>query len=173
MNKVGAILAVGALAAAAACGGGGSPSAPVAVATPTPLPVATPTPAPTPTPEPSPVAGEPAPLDSKPVRLTLRLYVVEDPSGRVFEHATASDGTPIVPVNFKFRLDVTAKDRKNKHTAGSGKPDWHFSDLNIAEIENFNNPFQPRLRATKGGEFCTTVTLDEVTSNEVCLELRY
>jgi hypothetical protein len=173
MRRVNQVLGASVALALAACGGSGSPSAPVAVATPAPVPVATPTPAPIPTPEPSPVAGEPPALDTKPARLTLRLFVVEDPSGRVFQYSETADGTPIVPVNYKFRLDVTAKDRKNKHTAGSGKPIWHFGDMNIVEIENFNNPFHPRLRATKAGPFCTTVTLDDVTSNEVCVLLRY
>lgn len=158
--------------ALAACGGGASPSS-VPVATPSPVAVATPTPAPVATPTPEPEGEPPVTNETKPARLTLRLYAVEDPSGRLYDFKTAADGTPIVPVNYKFRLDVVAKDRKNKETIGSGNIQWLFSDENIIEIETFTNKFQPRLRATKAGPLCSRATLDEVFSNEICVVLQY
>jgi hypothetical protein len=152
------------------CGGGGSaPSIPAPVATPTPVAVATPAPTPAPTEEP----GEPPVVnENKPVRITLRLFVVEDPSGGVFQYKENSDGTPIIPVNYKFRLDIIAKDKKNKETKGSGNVNWRWDD-NMVEVENLNNIYHPTLRATKGGPWCATAELDEIISNELCLEFRY
>ncbi len=153
------------------CGGSASPSAPVPAATPTPVAVATPTPAPTPSPEPE---GEaPVVNTNKPVRITLRLYVVEDPAARIVDYAIAPDGTPIVPVNYKFVLDIVAKDKKNKETRGSGNVIWHWSDDGIVDIENMSNVYHPTLRAAKAGPFCAVAELDEVFSNELCLQLRY
>ena len=163
--------------AVVSCGGGGSgtPAAPVAVATPTPAPAATPTPAPEPSPTP-PCPTDPCevPVDreTKPVRMTLRLFVVEDPSGGVFQYRENPDGMPIIPVNYKFRLDVIAKDKKNKETKGSGNMVWHWDD-NMIEVENMENIYHPTLRATRGGPFCVVAEMDDVLSNQLCLEFRY
>src|SRR4051812_7214724 len=90
------------------CGGGSSPSTPVPVATPTPVAVATPLP--TPEPEPTPDGEPPVDKTTPPVRITARLYVVEDPSGRVYDYQSTKDGTPIIPLGYKFRVDIVAKD---------------------------------------------------------------
>jgi hypothetical protein len=153
-----------------ACGGGGSaPSAPVAVATPTPVPVATPTPAPTP--EPTPTPEPPVERVTPPVRITARLYVVEVPIGRVYDYSSTKDGTPIIPLGFKFRIDMTAKDSKNKETMGSGHPEWTFTPDSIIDIDSFNNEFQPRLRASKKGTFSAYSTLDKIQSNTITVIL--
>ena len=164
---------------AVSCGGGssGTPVAPAPVATPTPAPAATPTPAPAPTPTPTPPCPTdpcevPVTNDAKPVRMTLRLFVVENPSGGVFQYQENADGMPIIPVNYKFRLDVIAKDKKNKETKGSGNMVWHWDD-NMIEVENLSNIYHPQLKATKGGPFCVVAEMDEISSNELCLEFRY
>lgn len=169
-----AVVAVGLVA----CGGGGgaSPTTPIPTPTPTPVAVATPTPA-APTPEPTPPCPTdpceiPTELETKPVRITLRLFVVEDPAGGVYQYRENDGGLPIVPVNYKFRLDIIAKDRKNKETKGSGNVIWHW-DENMINVESLTNIYHPTLRATKGGQFCTTAELDDITSNELCLEFRY
>src|SRR5262249_2278880 len=160
-------------------GGGGAPVAPGPVATPTPLAQATPTPAPVATPDPSPTpprptdpCGGPVDRDTKPVRITVPLFVGEDPSGRVFHAQEDADGTPTPHVNFKFAVDAIAKDKKNKETRGSGNVIWHWDD-NMIEIEKFDNVYHPTLRATRGGPWCATAELDEVMSNQLCLEFRY
>jgi hypothetical protein len=163
--------------AAVSCGGGPSPSAPVPLATPAPVAIATPAPALAPTPEPTPPCPTdpcevPVERDTKPVRMTLRLFVVEDPAGGVFQYKSTDDGTPIIPVNFSFRLDVIAKDKKNKETKGSGNVNWNW-DENMIEVENLDNIYHPRLRAVRGGPFCVTADMDEVVSNPLCLEFRY
>ena len=156
-------------------GGGGTPAAPVPVATPTPVAVATPAPAPEPSPTP-PCPTDPCevPVDreTKPVRITLRLFVVEDPSGGVFQYKENADGTPIIPVNYKFRLDIIAKDNKNKETKGSGNVIWHW-DENMIQVENITNIYHPQLKAITGGPFCVVAEMDEISSNELCLEFRY
>ncbi len=165
------------LLAACGGGGGGTPVGPAPVATPTPAPAATPTPALEPSPSPTPPCPTdpcevPVERDTKPVRITLRLFVVEDPSGGVFEYKQDADGTPIIPVNYKFRLDIIAKDKKNKETKGSGNVSWHWDD-NMIETENLSNIYHPQLRATRGGPWCATAEMDDVFSNELCLDFRY
>jgi hypothetical protein len=170
-----AAIAAGSLLLVSCGGGSGTPAAPVAVATPTPAPAPTPTPAPEPSPTP-PCPTDPCevPVDreTKPVRMTLRLFVVEDPSGGVFQYRENADGMPIIPVNYKFRLDVIAKDKKNKETKGSGNMIWHWDD-NMIEVENFENIYHPTLRAIRGGPFCVVTEMDDVFSNQLCLEFRY
>ena len=155
--------------ASASCGGGGAPSAPVPVATPTPVAVATPTPAPTPEPTPEP---EPPVTNSRPpVRITARLYLVEDASGRRVDYDTTKAGIPIIPLGYRFRVDIVAKDAKNKETTGSGHPDWTFDPEHLIDIVTFSNEFQPRLRASQRGEFNTYATLDKIRSNTITVIL--
>jgi len=35
------------------------------------------------------------------------------------------------------------------------------------------NPYHPTLRAIRGGPFCVTAYMDDVLSNQLCLEFRY
>ena len=178
MGRLTSALVVTAGLASITCGGGGgsAPSAPVPVATPTPVAVATPTPTPAaPSPEPTTCPNGPCEnfdRETKPVRITLRLFVVVEPSGSVFQYSETADGTPIIPVNYKFAIDIIAKDKKNKETRGSGQVKWTW-DENMVEVEKFTNIYHPTLRATKGGRWCATAELDEITSNELCLEFRY
>src|SRR3954470_19616969 len=119
------------LAGVAASCGGSSPSNPAPVATPTPVAVATPAP----TPEPTPDEGEP-PVDktTPPVRITARLYVVEDFNGRVYDYKSTREGVPIIPLGYKFRVDIVAKDKKNKETMGTGHPEWTYAPENLIDV---------------------------------------
>ena len=150
-----------------ACGGGSSPSTPVAVATPTPVPTPVPTPEPTPEPE-----GEP-PVEktTPPVRITARLYVVEDPNGRQVDWQTTKEGTPIIPLGYKFRVDIVAKDKKNKETMGTGHPQWIYNPETLVDVDSFANEFQPRLRASKSGTFSVFAKLDKIESNVITVIL--
>jgi len=161
------------LGAAAVSCGGGSPSTPVVVATPTPSPVVVATPTPAPTPEPTPEPGEP-PVErvTPPVRITLRLFVVEDGRGGVYQYRETQEGLPLIPVGYYFRLDIIAKDSKNKETRGSGEVIWHW-DGDLIDEDNLNNIYHPRLRAARDGKFCATAELDKIFSNELCTEFRY
>src|SRR5678815_3964388 len=93
-------------ATAASCGGGGNPSTPVTVATPTPSPVVVATPTPVPTPEPTPEGEPPVERETAPVRITLRLFVVENPDGSVYQYRENQEGLPIIPGGYHFRLDI-------------------------------------------------------------------
>jgi len=150
------------------CGGGG-PSAPVTVTTPAPVAVATPTPAPTP--EPTPEAEPPVTNNRPPVRITARLYLVEDAAGRRVDYETTKNGTPIIPLGYRFRVDIVAKDAKNKETTGTGHPEWTFDPEHLIDIVTFSNEFQPRLRASQRGEFNVYATLDKVRSNTITVIL--
>jgi hypothetical protein len=152
------------------CGGGGAPSAPVVVATPSPVAVATPTPAPTP--EPTPEGEPPVERETAPVRITLRLFVVENPDGSVYQYRENQEGLPIIPGGYHFRLDIIAKDKKNKETKGTGNVLWHWND-NLIDVENMNNIYHPTLRASRPGQFCAVAELDKILSNELCLEFRF
>jgi len=150
------------------CGGGGTPVAPQPVATPTPVAVATPTP-PAPTPEPTPEGEPPVERETAPVRITLRLFVVEDGRGGVYQYREAPDGTPLIPLGNQFRLDIIAKDKKNKETKGSGNVFWNWDDTIIDPV-NLNNIYHPTLRSMRAERTCVTAELDKITSNELCLE---
>jgi hypothetical protein len=159
-------------AAAVSCGGGGSPSTPVTVATPTPSPVVVATPTPAPTPEPTPEGEPPVERETAPVRITLRLFVVEDGKGGVYQYRENPDWLPLIPVGYFFRLDIIAKDKKNKETRGSGNVIWHW-DADMIDEDNLSNIYHPRLRARRDGMFCAHAELDEIMSNELCQEFRY
>ena len=154
--------------ASVSCGGGG-PSAPVTVTTPAPVAVATPTPAPTP--EPTPEGEPPVTNNRPPVRITARLYLVEDAAGRRVDYETTKNGTPIIPLGYRFRVDIVAKDAKNKETTGTGHPEWTFDPEHLIDIVTFSNEFQPRLRASQRGEFNVYATLDKVRSNTITVIL--
>jgi hypothetical protein len=170
--------ALAALAALAttfgACGGGSSPTAavPVANATPTPMP-SVPAPAPTPTPDAGPTPAEEPVTRTTPVtRITLRLFVVLDHAGNITDYDTDDEGRPIIPVGYQFRLDIIAKDAKNRETAGSGEVIWHFEDESSIEVYKISNIFHPRLRAARAGSFTAYAQLDGVESNRMTFEFR-
>jgi len=106
------------------------------------------------------------------VRITLRLFVVEDGRGGVYQYRETPEGLPLIPVGYYFRLDIIAKDTKNKETRGSGEVIWHW-DTNLIDEDNLNNIYHPRLRARRDGVFCAHAELDKIMSNELCTEFRY
>jgi hypothetical protein len=157
--------------AVASCGGSNRPSTPAPVSTPTPVAVATPTPPPAPSPEPTPEGEPPVERETPPVRITLRLFVVEAPGGSVYQYRDNEEGWPIIPFSYQFRLDIIAKDKKNKETKGSGNVLWHWDEPMI-DVVNTNNIYHPTLRAIKVGPFCATAEMDGIESNKLCLEFR-
>jgi hypothetical protein len=159
-------------ASLASCGSESSPTAAVVTATPAPVAVSTPAPEPTPTPDAGPTPEPPVTRTTKVSRITLRLFVVLDSSGQLADYDLNEDKQPIVPLGYQFRLDIVAKDPKNKETMGSGEVVWHFQDENSVEVQNFNNIFHPRLRAARVGSFTAWAELDGVESNRLTLEFR-
>jgi hypothetical protein len=157
----------------AACGSDRSPTAPVVTASATPAPAAAvPAPAPTPTPDAGPTPEPPVTRTTKVSRITLRLFVVLDPSGQLTDYDLNEDKQPIIPLGYQFRLDIVAKDPKNKETMGSGNVIWHFEKEDSVEVQNFVNIFHPRLRASRVGAFTAWAELDGVQSNRMTFEFR-
>lgn len=157
------------LAATFAACGGSSPVTP----TPSPTPIATPTPAPTPTPTPVPtptpctqgLCEEPVTNTNPPVRLTLRLYVVESPTGGFIPQP--NPGTPI-PVGYIARLDVTAKDVDNRETIGRSDVEFFYSNPSLVRIFG-NHTHQRRLEALLPGQLDIWAMQDGVRSNVLTL----
>jgi hypothetical protein len=164
------------MALATACGQS-VPVAPVAIPTATPAPIVTPTPTPTPVtvatpspePEPEPCDGcEPAVTNrNSPVRLTLRLYTVEDGFGRLIQ---SPDPAHSIPLGWFARLDVVAKDINGDETNGNEEIIWHFSETGLVNASG-NHTHQRRLKAIKAGYLDVWVTQEGVRSNTIGLIL--
>jgi hypothetical protein len=151
-----------------ACGGS-TPVSPVAMPTATPAPAATPTPAPAPTPTPEPCDGcEPATVNTaRPVRLTLRLYAVEDGLGHFLQNFSALD---VIPLGWYARLDVVGKDADGQETNGTGEVEWHFSECCLVKVSG-NHTHQRRLKVLEPGYLDVWVTQQGVKSNTISLSL--
>lgn len=159
---------LGALVVLPACGAS-TPAAPTpspaAIATPTPAPVATPTPAPTPTPE----EGEPPVTNTNPaVRLTMRIFVIENPDG---SYTGNVDPKQPIPVGYTARLDVTAKDVDNRETVGQSDVEFFFSDTGLARITG-NHTNQRRVQGLAVGSLDCWAVQDGVRSNTITLTFR-
>lgn len=175
-------LAFGAALLAAACGGNTvqpvAPVVPAATPTPqaTPPPIIAPTPTPSPStlPEPTPepctegLCEEPVTSTTPPVRLTVRLFTVENGTGKFWPRWDVNEP---IPPDFFARLDVTGKDEFGAETNGSVEPEWHFSDETLVRVSS-NHTHQRRLKVLeKGGMLDVWVTQQGVTSNVVTLRL--
>jgi hypothetical protein len=67
----------------------------------------------------------------------------------------------------RFRLDIIAKDKKNK---GSGNVIWRW-DEPLIDVVNIN-VYHPTLRVLRPGPFWTTAELEDIQSNQLCLEFQ-
>ena len=157
--------------AMAGCGGStssGTNVTPVAVATPTPAPSPTPTPVasePSHTPSPTPppctqgLCEEPTTSTNTPVRLTIRVYKVEDLNGKLVNGFTTE-----FPVGYKVTIDATAKDVANRDTLGSADVDFSVSDESFVRIGG-NHNFQRKITAVRPGDLQVWASLDGIESN--------
>ena len=164
MRKSGFVL-LGVLIVLPGCGSS-TPAAPtpspVPVPTPTPVVVASPTPAPTPTPE----EGEPPVTNTNPaVRLTMRIFVIENPDGT---YTGDVDPKKPIPVGYTARLDVTAKDIDNRETVGQSEVQFFFSDPGLARITG-NHTNQRRVQGLAVGSLDCWAVQDGMTSNTITL----
>jgi hypothetical protein len=164
MNKRSLSL-IGLLSFLAGCGQS-TPAAPTPspspVATPTPAPVATPTPVPTPTPCPD--CEAPVTNSNPAVRVTIRLYVVEDPGGGYISNPSKDD----IPVGWVARLDVTSKDVDNRETTGQGDVEFFFNNPSIVSVGG-NHTNQRRVQGIARGQVDCWATQDGVRSNTITL----
>jgi hypothetical protein len=148
-------------------------STPPAIIAPTATPTAPPTSAsPTPTSEPCTqgLCEEPTTSTTPPVRLTVRLFTVENGTGKFWPNW---DPNEPIPPDFFARVDVTAKDAFGYETNGTEEPEFHFSDPALVK-EASNHSHQRRLKVLeKGGMLDVWVTQQGVTSNVITLRLVY
>jgi hypothetical protein len=163
----------GAIAAVPGCGGSassGSDATPVILASPTPVPSPPPVesePLHTPTPPPCTqgLCEPPVTNTNPPVRLTIRVYKIQDLNG------TPIDGIPAsIPLGYKVTIDATPKDKDNRDTLGSGTVDFSFSDLNLVSVGS-NHSFQKKLTVLAAGELSVQASLDGIDSNVLVITL--
>lgn len=154
----------GALMVLPACGTS-TPAAPTPspspVAIPSPTPVVTPVPFPSPTPE-----GEPPVTNTNPTRrLSMRIFVIENPDGTYTGNV---DPKQPIPVGYTARLDVTAKDLDNRETVGQSDVQFFFSDPGLVRVTG-NHTNQRRVQGLAIGSVDCWAVQDGVTSNTITL----
>ena len=166
------VVALCVVAGAVGCGGSNSSSTnvtPVAVATPNPAPSPTPVadPSHTPTPPP-PCTGScepPVTNTNPPVRLTIRVYKVEDLNGTVLAGIPES-----IPLGYKVTIDATPKDKDNRDTLGSGTVDFSLSDPSLVKVGS-NHGFQKKLTVLGEGTLEVSASIDGIDSNVLTITL--
>jgi hypothetical protein len=102
------------------------------------------------------------------VRVTIRLYTVEDGSGTFI--ANPNPGDPI-PQGFWARLDVTAKDKDGLETNGSGRVEFFFTSLRSIVVAG-GHTNQRRVKAVEPATVDCWAVLDGVRSNTVTLTFK-
>ena len=142
------------------------PSVPVATPTPTPTPVADqPQHTPTPPPCTQGLCEPPVTNTNPPVRLTIRVYKVQNADGQIVPGIP-----PSIPVGYTVTIDATPKDAGNKDTLGSGTVDFTFSDMNLIEVGS-NHGFQKKLTVLAAGLLEVKASLDGIDSNTLVITL--
>jgi hypothetical protein len=151
----------------AACDNPVTPESPAP--SPTPAPTATPAPAPTPTPAPTATPGE-APVENTApaVRVTMRLYTIEDGAGNFIANP---DPNEPIPTGYWARIDVTSKDEQGKDTNGNGVVDFFFSNPRWIEVTG-GHTNQRRLRALAPTAVDCWAKQDGVRSNTLTLTFK-
>jgi hypothetical protein len=158
------------VSAFAGCGGPTDPVVPTPAPT-TPPAAATPAPAPTPTPTPTPTPGVEPPVENTnpAVRVTIRLYAVEDGVGGFFPNW---DPNEPIPARYWARVDVTSKDKSNLETNGNGVVEFFVSTPRLIEVTG-GHTNQRRLKAlTRPVTTDVWATQDGVTSNKLTLSFK-
>jgi len=160
----------GAIGTAPGCGNSkstGTTATAVDPATPAPPPppqAAEPPQAP-PVPPPCQGCEPPVTNTNPPVRLTIRLYKVQDLNGTLVEGIP-----PSIPVGYTVTVDATPKDKDNRDTLGSGTVDFTFSDLSLVEVRS-NHGFQKKLTVLGAGLIEVQASLDGIDSNVLVITL--
>ena len=103
------------------------------------------------------------------VRVTIRLYAVEDGVGSFFPNW---DPNEPIPARYWARVDVTSKDKNNLETNGNGVVEFFVSTPRLIEVTG-GHTNQRRLKALST-PVTTDVwaTQDGVTSNKITLTFK-
>jgi hypothetical protein len=141
-----------------------APTVPVATPEPTPTPVAN-QPQQQPTPPPCNGCEPPVTNTNPPVRLTIRIYKIQDLNGTVIAGIPQS-----IPLGYTVTIDATPKDANNKDTLGSGTVNFTFSDLNLIDVSS-NHGFQKKLKVLGPGLLEVQASLDGIDSNTLAITL--
>lgn len=120
---------------------------------------------PSPTPETCADCEEPVTNTNPPVRLTLRLYTVEDGFGKFISNP---DPNAPIPVGWWARLDVTGKDEGGNDTNGERPPTWNWTNGFLVNVSG-NHTHQRRLRILGTGTADFWVRQQGVESNRITL----
>ncbi len=164
------IALIGAAMAAVSCGGSTSPvtsepTVPVSTPTPTPAPPVANQPSPEPTPPPCNGCETPVTNTKPPVRLTIRVYKVQDVNGSI-----VAGIPPSIPLGYTVTIDATPKDAGNKDTLGSGTVDFTYSEPTLVEVRS-NHGFQKKLKVLGAGLLEVKASLDGIDSNTLAITL--
>ena len=165
------VVVIGATMAAVSCGGSTSPvtSAPtvpvVSTPAPTPAPPVVNEPSHDPTPPPCNGCEAPVTNTNPPVRLTIRVYKVQDVNGSI-----VAGIPPSIPLGYTVTIDATPKDAGNKDTLGSGTVDFTYSDPGLVEVGS-NHGFQKKLKVLGAGLLEVKASLDGIDSNTLVITL--
>jgi hypothetical protein len=165
------IALIGTATAVVSCGGSTSPvtSEPpvqvVATPAPTPTPPAADEPSPDPTPPPCNGCEAPVTNTNPPVRLTIRVYKVQDVNGSL-----VAGIPPSIPLGYTVTIDATPKDAGNKDTLGSGTVDFTYSEPTLVDVGS-NHGFQKKLKVLGAGLLEVKASLDGIDSNTLAITL--
>jgi hypothetical protein len=100
-----------------------------------------------------------------PVRLTIRVYKVQDLNGSM-----VAGIPPSIPLGYTVTIDATPKDAGNRDTLGSGTVDFTYSDPALVEVGS-NHGFQKKLKVLGAGLLEVKASLDGIDSNTLVITL--
>ena len=163
------VLLCGVVGTFSGCGGSSSSGTGVtAVATPEPptAPAADQPPPQNPAPPPCQNCEAPVTNTNPPVRLTIRIYKIQDLNGSIVQGVIP----PSIPVGYTITIDATPKDANNRDTLGSGTVDFTVSEPALVDIKS-NHGFQKKLTVLGAGLIEVKASLDEIDSNTLVITL--
>jgi hypothetical protein len=100
-----------------------------------------------------------------PVRLTIRVYKVQDVNGSL-----VAGIPPSIPLGYTVTIDATPKDAGNKDTLGSGTVDFTYSEPTLVDVGG-NHGFQKKLKVLGAGLLEVKASLDGIDSNTLAITL--
>jgi hypothetical protein len=163
------VLLCGVIGTVPGCGGSSSGTDATDVATPAPPPppaAEEPPHNPAPPPPACQECEPPVTNTNPPVRLTIRIYKIQDLNGTLLEGPIP----PSIPLGYTVTIDATPKDVDNRDTLGSGTVEFTVSDPDLVKIKS-NHGFQKKLTILGEGLIEVKASLDGIDSNTLVITL--